>query len=333
MQIESEKAVFDYLTPEVVISAVESAYGISLDGTWNSFPSYVNRVYGLRDDEGKRFVVKFYRPRRWSYEAIGDEHRFLADCAADELPVVAPVADEDGVTLQELELGDLPFGFIFALFPLRAGRSFDLDRDEEWLRLGALIGRLHRVGKDRTADSRLLWLPETSSRHLDMLLEEDLIPSSVRRDFESLCRGLIEEISPLFASVPLHRIHGDCHRGNILERPGEGLLLIDFDDMVNGPAVQDLWLLLPGNIVDSGYQFMLLKEGYEQFSRLPGGEEQLIEPLRFMRMLHYLTWSAQQRGDRGFREQYPAWGTESFWIKEIADFRDQYDQIRRGRSQ
>ena len=56
-----------------------------------------------------------------------------------------------------------------------------------------------------------------------------------------------DAIAPLFDGIDTHRIHGDCHRGNIIDRPGTGLALIDFDDMVRGPCVQDLWLVVPGN--------------------------------------------------------------------------------------
>ena len=40
--------------------------------------------------------------------------------------------------------------------------------------------------------------------------------------------------------------------------------------MMIGPAVQDLWLLLPGRVNDSRRELALLLEGYEQFSRLTG---------------------------------------------------------------
>ncbi|MEI3003824.1 MAG: hypothetical protein V8T87_04290 [Victivallales bacterium] len=30
-----------------------------------------------------------------------------------------------------------------------------------------------------------------------------------------------------------------------IDRGGEGLLAIDFDDMLNGPPVQDIWFLFP----------------------------------------------------------------------------------------
>lgn len=46
-------------------------------------------------------MVKFYRPGRWSQEAILDEHRFLLDCAQSDMPVVPPLQDADGDTLAE----------------------------------------------------------------------------------------------------------------------------------------------------------------------------------------------------------------------------------------
>src|SRR3989304_4477578 len=54
--------------------------------------------------------------------------------------------------------------------------------------------------------------------------------------------GLIE---PWFDQVPYQPIHGDCHLGNVLWGT-QGPLLVDFDDMVRGPCVQDLWVIVPG---------------------------------------------------------------------------------------
>ena len=59
--------------------------------------------------------------------------------------------------------------------------------------------------------------------------------------FKEVVDRIIEIALPLFDEVHLHRIHGDCHRANILERPGEGLMMIDFDDMVMGPAIQKFY--------------------------------------------------------------------------------------------
>ena len=61
---------FELLSPDRALAAVEKAHGFELDGTMESYPSYVNRVYGMRAHSGERWVAKFYRPGRWSDAAI-----------------------------------------------------------------------------------------------------------------------------------------------------------------------------------------------------------------------------------------------------------------------
>ena len=72
--------------------------------------------------------------------------------------------------------------------------------------------------------------------------------------------------------------------------------------------MQDLWLLLPGRMADSRRELELLPEGYEQFRLADRRSVRLIEPLRVMRMIYYLAWSALQRRDPGFRAGVPALG-------------------------
>ena len=123
------------------------------------------------------------------------------------------------------------------------------------------------------------------------------------------------------------RIHGDFHRGNLLERPREGLMVIDFDDMMIGPPVQDLWLMLPGRKDESRRELQLLLEGYEDFGPFDYTSLKLLEPLRLMRMVYYLAWQNRQRTDRSFKRDFPGWGTQAFWIKEIEDLRTQLQVI------
>ena len=148
---------FEDLSPALAIEAVEEAFGLRLDGTLSVFSSYVNRVYGLRSDEGEGFVVKFYRPGRWSSEAILEEHGFIAECAKAEIPVVPPLPDQEGCTLASLELEDEGGSstWNFALFPKRGGRSFDAEGDGDWRRLGSVAGRIHAVGAKRPFAPRL----------------------------------------------------------------------------------------------------------------------------------------------------------------------------------
>ncbi len=315
---------FDLLTPHVIVSAVEQAYGLSLDGTLTAYPSYVNRVYGLRAVDGRELIVKFYRPGRWSRDCILDEHRFLADCARAEVPVVAPLDLAGGESLGELVVEDEDGGFFFAVFPKMGGRNFDAEAEGDWRRLGSILGRLHLVGSRARADARPVCGPLTLTKPLyEGLLAEGLVHPDLSDEFESICASVLEPLGPVFASLGTQRIHGDCHRGNILDRPGEGLLLIDFDDMMTGPAIQDLWLLLPDHADKCRRELGLLVEGYEAFLPLDPREPPLIEGLRFMRMVYFLGWRARQRNDRWFRESFPDWGSKAFWTTELEDLRDQ----------
>jgi len=143
---------FDALSPDLVIAALEEAHDREFEGSLVPYSSYVNRVYGVRDIDGRDFVVKFYRAERWTDRAILEEHEFLDECAADEIPVVQPVADASGTTLSILEVenveGEESSPLRFALFPKISGRSIDIERQEEWLELGRIVGRL-RNDSDR----------------------------------------------------------------------------------------------------------------------------------------------------------------------------------------
>lgn len=316
------------LSPEIAASAVEAAYGLDLDGSVQVYPSYVNRVYGLRDSDGGGWVVKFYRPGRWTREAILEEHEFLADCAAAELPVVLPVEDPEGSTLSEIGLeapdgGEL--GFSLALFPKSGGRNFEPETEEDWLRLGSLVGRLHVAGGKRRSLHRLSLDAGLGRAYLSELLSAGLIHPEYREEFEELASKGLAIAEARLAGLPLQRVHGDLHRGNILDRPGRGLVLVDFDDMVLGPAVQDLWLLLPGRRDECGRELGLLSEGYEEFAFLDPASYGAIESLRLLRMLYFLCWRARQRHDYWFKREFPDWGGRAFWISEVEDFRDQLD--------
>jgi Ser/Thr protein kinase RdoA (MazF antagonist) len=326
---------FDLLSPDSIVAAVEGGIGQGSDGTITAYPSYVNRVYGLRLDDEREIIAKFYRPGRWSREGILDEHRFLADCAEAELPVAVPLLLDGGESLGELVLeeqdGDCAFNF--AIFPKMGGRNFDAEADEDWLRLGAVLGRLHAVGGIREAPSRLRCSPESLTRPLLRdLLDQDLVHPELAPEFERLCTRVIDYLAPRFEGLAYRRIHGDCHRGNILDRlggsrEGSGLLVIDFDDMMTGPAVQDLWLLLPDHADQCRRELGLLVEGYEAFLPFDRRELELIEGLRFMRMVYFLAWRSKQRDDLWFRESFPNWGDKAFWETELEDLSDQAELV------
>jgi Ser/Thr protein kinase RdoA (MazF antagonist) len=181
------------------------------------------------------------------------------------------------------------------------------------------------VGERKSAPARPILGPESSAKPaLERLLSERVLHPEMVDEFGDLCAETLELIQPLFEGIRLIRVHGDLHRGNLLESGDPpGPVLIDFDDAALGPAVQDLWLFLPGRLIESRRELNLLLEGYREIRPFDRRETALIEPLRFMRMLCYLDWQARQREDDGFRRAFPDWGGRAFWLKELEDLRDQ----------
>jgi len=313
---------FDDLTPDKILRCAEESLNKNFSGYLHPLPSYINRVYEIESSDGDRYIIKFYRPGRWSLDALIDEHDFILDCLEDEIPVVPPLELNGGGTIsQEGEI-------YYAIFNKKSGRLIELNSDDDWVRLGAIVGRMHRVGALYDADNRVVIHPsQTTKNDIDFLIDNDFIPDPYKTDFIRLTDVLLDIITPLFDNVPLQRIHGDCHAGNILERPGEGLMLIDFDDMATGPIVNDLWLLLPGYYLDCPKEMELLIEGYNQFSHFNPKFLKLIEPLRAMRMIYFTSWCASQIDDYKFRHNFPDWGNPGFWEKEINDLEVQLSII------
>ncbi len=313
-------AGFENLTPDCILDAVETAMGITLTGLTAPLPSYINRVYELQPVAGDRLVAKFYRPGRWKPAALQDEHDFVLDCAAEEIPVVAPLELADGGTIGEHD------GILFSVFPKRSGREMDLHTDEGWRRLGSLVGRIHLAGSRREAGNRLRMHPETTTLPEIEQLLGFMSPHQAGR-FRDVTSRIVEIALREFEGVELQRIHGDCHRANILERPGEGLMVIDFDDMVMGPPVQDIWLLLPDHANRSRHEINLILEGYEQFMDFDDRTLRLVEILRAMRIIYFLAWCSTQVDDFRFQGNFPDWGSELFWQREISDIEHQYHAI------
>lgn len=297
-----------------MLNAVEQALGEKMTGLATALPSYINRVYEVQTMAGTRLIAKFYRPGRWSREALQDEHDFVGDCAADEIPVIAPLTLPGGGTIREAD------GIYFTLFPKRYGRQLEINTDEDWLRVGRLMGRVHVAGSRRQAANREDLHPaQSTAKHVQLLIDEGHVAPRYVREFKDATGQILELITDLFDDVEFMRIHGDCHCGNLLDRPGEGIMIIDFDDMMVGPPVQDLWLLLPDRADRCQSELTLLIQGYEQFRDFDDHTCRLIEPLRAMRIIYFLWWCSRQVNDFKFRADHPEWGTDAFWKREVAD--------------
>ncbi len=313
---------FENFSPDVFIDAVEEFLSKKMTGFSNPFNSYINRVYELQTLSGERVVAKFYRPGRWNKNAIQDEHNFVLECSDEEIPVIPPIKNIKGNSIGEVN------GIFFSVFSKKFGRYFEPCCDEDWTRIGAILGRLHNVGAKKKASNRVILHPSKSTdQDLKYLLKNEFIPNCFLKEFSILSEEIVHKTSQHFIKNEFIRVHGDCHMGNILNRESEGLMLIDFDDMVMGPPVQDIWLILPGNSASSKNEIKMLLKGYRQFREFNNVELKLIESLRIMRMVYFLAWCAKQKNDYKFKHNFPEWGTDSYWRKEINELHTQLHEI------
>ena len=310
------------LTPETILSAVESL-GFETSGRLLALNSYENRVYRCDLEQGGAIIAKFYRPGRWSDEALQEEHQFSLDLAEQEIPVVAPIVKDDK-TKFEFD------GYRFSIFPLRGGRWPDLETRDDLNWMGRFIARIHNVGRASTFKHRHnIEINRMGNEPADYLQTNNFIPGHLEVAYQTLVDDLLIQIQAAFnrcGEYQTIRLHGDCHRSNVLWTD-DGPHFVDLDDCCNGPAIQDLWMLLSGERQEMTEQLCDLLEGYEEFATLELNELHLIEALRTLRMMHYAAWLARRWNDPAFPLAFPWFNTSQYWEQHVLELREQLSRL------
>lgn len=310
---------YDDLTPDTLLDAIEAA-GYIANGRIFPLNSYENRVYQVGIEDSTPLIAKFYRPTRWTLEQIQEEHTFSHELEAAEVPVIAPTVMPNGTSLGEHR------GFLFAVFPQRGGQAPDTSEPDMLWRLGQWLGQMHNIGTRQPFQHRPSFdLLGGLARESEYLTQSGRIPDSLRPAWDSLipdlidaCRLRLDDAGP----VETVRLHGDCHGGNILVRE-DRMLFVDLDDCRQGPAIQDLWLLLNGDETERSQQFTELLEGYETFRDFNRRERYLIEPLRCYRQITHAAWLARRWHDPAFPRFFPWFAQERFWSDLLLSLREQ----------
>jgi Ser/Thr protein kinase RdoA (MazF antagonist) len=319
-EIDSSTSQFYTLTPDVILKSLQERGFVPTGAMWK-LNSYENRVFEVEMEDLTRVIVKYYRPDRWNINQIEEEHQFLFDLVESEIPVCAPLMFNTSSSLACTN------GIYFAVWPRTGGRSLDEFTKQQMNTLGRLLGRIHLTGKKREAPGRLVLTSDSLGRiPLQIMLDGGFIPPGIETEYgrtvEEICR-IYDDVS---ANVPLQRIHGDCHIGNLLHGD-EGFFFLDFDDFYTGPVVQDFWMLIGAH--DSHGEIMLnhLLDGYSMFSEYHESWTKLIEPLRGLRYILYAGWIARRWDDPAFKEAFPQFGTDEYWQNELVDLTTQLSVI------
>lgn len=299
---------FYNLTPDKILEATESAGGRAT-GRIFQLNSLENRVYEIEMENESPRVVKFYRAGRWSKEAILEEHEFLSDLFSAEIPVVNPI---EIVGCNDKTLGKNTDGLFYAVFPKVRGRAPDELNAEQAQQLGRLVARMHAVGEQKKTKYRLEMNPQNFCQTpLDFLIKGDWIAPEIKNRYVDVAKEIIESTTPLFENLKTHRLHGDCHLGNLLFNDGKAFFL-DFDDMVTGPAVQDIWLATTNEEMQAAFL-----TGYQEMRPFDFEQLKLIPPLRALRIINYSAWLAKRWEDPFFKRIFTDFGSYKYWAQEV----------------
>lgn len=319
---------FDRLTPDVVMDAVESV-GYRCDARILELNSYENRVYQIGIEDTVPVIGKFYRPGRWTNEQILEEHVFTTTLEEMDVSAVAPlvlkggqegVLEGDGTLKQHLE-------FRFALYPRRGGRAPELDSMENLETLGRHIGRIHAVGAGEKFRFRpSISLAEYGEQSSKYLLDNNFIPNELRTNYQTIRDTILKQLADIFTPFRFIRLHGDCHMGNVLWRD-DLPHFVDFDDARNGPAIQDLWMMLSGDESAQSVQMSAILRGYTAFYEFDRSELRLIEPLRTLRMMYHAAWVARRWDDPAFPRAFTFFNTQHYWSNHLLELSEQLSRM------
>jgi Ser/Thr protein kinase RdoA (MazF antagonist) len=317
--VNESTLAFRLLSPDAVLDAVESK-GYVCDGHLLALNSYENRVYQVGIEGEQPIIAKFYRPQRWSDTVIEEELNFSVELSEAEIPVIAPLVDEQGQMLHHHQI------YRFSLYPRRGGHAPELDNPDHLEQLGRLIARIHNVGAAKPFEQRKVLNTELmGTLPREYVLQSGMIPVELETAYATLTEDLLSLIDACYqraGQVTTLRLHGDCHPGNILNR-GEQFYILDFDDSCTGPAIQDLWMFLSGDRQNMTAGLLDVLEGYTQFRDFNPAELNLIEALRTLRQIHYTAWIVKRWEDPAFPKAFPWFDTPRYWENHILELREQ----------
>lgn len=299
---------FYKLEPEIILESIEKA-GYQPTGQIQQLNSYENRVFDVYlEGVPRRIIAKYYRPGRWSKQAISEEHEFLLDLKQEGIPAIAPLILNSESTILETQ------SIFYSLFPKAQGRMPDELLDNDFVKIGRSLAQLHNLGEQKAAPNRPL-LSTDSYGDPDLEIISKWIEPQLWSRYEEAAHFIFDTYDELNQEFKFQRIHGDCHKGNLLNN-GKKFFFVDFDDFLTGPVSQDFWMLIADTKEQEKINLDHLLKGYEELRSFEHKETKMFPLLKAMRIIHYAAWIAKRWKDPSFPRLFPAFNTYNYWAEE-----------------
>ena len=154
----------------------------------------------------------------------------------------------------------------------------------------------------------------------------DYLHSTFFHDLDMLIELTLQHSHDNYQEI---RLHGDCHAGNILwqSHEEEEAQLVDLDDCLSGPAIQDIWMMLNGDRQQQLLQLDTIISAYEEFHAFDHKELSLIEPLRARRMINYMAWLSKRWSDPAFPRSFSWFATDKYWEGQVLAIKEQLSAL------
>lgn len=313
MQDLQQENSFYNLHPNLVLQAAED-FGLHPTGRFTQLNSYENRVFDIQVEEPdvKNIIAKFYRPGRWNQACIQEEHDFLFELHAEGLTVGLPIAKGQSTVLQKQ-------GLLLTFFKKIFGRMSQEFSIADLKHIGKKIALLHNIGSRRKFQHRPVMAdhPFNPWENLELIMQ--IAWPDLRKRYEAAAEIIFAFAQDEIENESFQRIHGDCHRGNILHNGQTGFesefFFVDFDDCMSGPIIQDFWMLFSSS--NDAQEVETLIASYEELREFPRHQLAWIPALRGLRIVNYAAWIARRWGDPSFPRLFPDFHSFRYWAEEV----------------
>lgn len=265
------------------------------------YESSENRVFGF-----ERVIIKFFRPGRWSLEALEEEVLFLEDLKEADVAFVRSVG---GVRIWN--------GVYYIIYERVNAAEFKSRKilDEKSVRqMVHLVARIHEVGAKRGASARAQFDPcGVFEGCFEVIKKNGFLPRSLEQRYLEASKKIAGKFDAI-GEITVQRIHGDTYSDNIIWNDS-GPTFMDLDDFQIGPVAIDIRLLsfpwrlgtLPESMSKREsriIQHNMVLDMYREVARIPEESEKLFPLLGAYRDIQFDAWFSARWKEPGFAENY-----------------------------